>query len=378
MKKLTFEQRERLLRTAARRASREKIRKIKRKAKRLRREIALNDRRGFAMLHGVPLDTDLARTQIVMPEVFSLKDNYHETVKLVDLMRESVLMERRPVMLHLTALKTIDPPAALMLVAEIFRIRNLTSRAAVTGTYPKSRAIYDFLAEMGFFQLLNVREAFGPPKDTGDPSRDLYLKFITGNRVVSETVDAFVSVVEKRLIPLNTVARGKLVGAIIEAMNNTLDHAHPEPNEGQTMTRRWWLSARVNVVNREVTIMIFDQGVGIPNTLDTTLYDRIRAALSGIKRFDGLTASPTDGEKILAATELHRTGTGQSGRGKGFRNMKQFVDTCADGELQVLSNRGRYSYMAGTEEYANEARSIGGTLIEWRFRQDGSVEMYDE
>jgi hypothetical protein len=44
---------------------------------------------------------------------------------------------------------------------------------------------------------------------------------------------------------MNAVARGKLVAAIIEAMNNTLDHAHPNTEEGQTMPHRWWMSSEV-------------------------------------------------------------------------------------------------------------------------------------
>jgi len=54
------------------------------------------------------------------------------------------------------------------------------------------------------------------------------------------------------------------------------------------------------------------------------------------------------------------------------------VDVCSDGELTVLSNRGRYTYIAGTDTYADESLSIGGTVIEWRFRHDGSVDMEDE
>src|SRR3546814_3287721 len=53
-------------------------------------------------------------------------------------------------------------------------------------------------------------------------------------------------------------------------------------------------------------------------------------------------------------------------------------DICTDGELRVLSNRGSYHYLSGAEAYGNAETSLGGTLIEWRFRHVGVVEMRSE
>jgi hypothetical protein len=116
-------------------------------------------------------------------------------------------------------------------------------------------------------------------------------------------------------------------------------------------------------------IMILDQGVGIPNTLDANLLDLIAAALGDFK------LRPTDGYMIKAATELHRTSTSQATRGRGFRDMKRFVDTCDDGELRVMSNRGTYAYVKGQETIDDHDASIGGTLIEWRVRHAAMVEV---
>lgn len=357
------------MRLSEQRMVREKARAIRRKAKRLHRQLALSDRRSFARKHNIPIDRNIGRAQIVLPEIFSFRDNYHETTAVIQGLRQFALIERRPVMLHFSQVSRIDPSAALVLVAEIFRVRNLRTHRAVAGTYPQNRTIYDLLSDMGFFELLDIQEVFGRPKPDPTGERSIFLRFISGNRVESETVDRFVSVVEKQILPMNAVARGKLVAAIIEAMNNTLDHAHPETEKGQTMPHRWWMSSEVSLARNEVTILFFDQGVGIPRTLSPDLYDLIRAFIARLSPF------PSDGEMIMAATELYRTSTGQRGRGRGFRNMKQFVDTCSDGELQVLSNRGRYVYMAGTDTYGDESLSIGGTVIEWRFRHDGSVDM---
>ena len=360
------------------REHRERSRKVKRKEKRLRQGALRLARQRDALRRGINFDRDMAREQIVLPPIFSFWDNYDETVAVILSIREHGLRRNRRVLLHFTQVEVIDPAAALVLVAEIFRVRNLRSYDTVTGSYPRSRFIYELLREMGFYELLDIQERRDLPEAELDPGRPVFLRFSSSNRVDSELVDRLVSVVEQHLFKMNEIARGRLVAAIIEAMNNTLDHAHPIKIANETMPNRWWISASVDLVEREVMVMLFDQGVGIPATLEPTTYERIRARLRGAITLKSIASEPSDGEMILAATELHRTGTGREGRGRGFRNMKQFVDVCADGELRVLSNRGRYSYMREAEAFDDETESIGGTVIEWRFRHEGTVDLKDD
>lgn len=377
LKRLDPEQIARLDRLRHQRARHEVLRSLHRRAKRLNRQVQIDQRRSIAKRLGIQFDADLAREQIVLPSTFSFRDNYSETVRVLAAIRDIALREHRRMMLHLTHLKHVEPAAALALVAEIFRVRHLRSSQAITGNYPMDSTVDRLLDDMGFYKQLNVRKRPDLQKKNDDPSRPIFIRFLTSNKVESVLADGFVSVVEQHILSLNKVARGRLVAAIIEAMNNTLDHAHPTRVLNETMPRRWWLNAWVNVQDRETSVLLYDQGVGIPRTLEPTLYEVVRAAVSGIARLR-LSSKPSDGEMIAAATELHRTGTGQGGRGKGFRNMKQFVDVCTDGELRVLSNRGSYSYMRTNETCGNEDTSLGGTLVEWRFRHDGTVELYDE
>jgi hypothetical protein len=351
-------------------------RKLRRRAKRLHRKIAQDSRRLFAVRNQVYFDTNLERAQIILPESFSFTTNYEKCVNVINAMRFFTMNERRAVMLHFTALRHIEPAAALVLVAEIFKIRNLRGRASVWGTYPTDRATYDLLCDLGFYSLLDIPELGDIPRAPPAEVKPVFLRFMSDNRVDAESVDRFVGVIEKHILKLNELARERLVAAIIEAMANTLDHAHPTSPGSDVMRNRWWLSSCLRIQEREVTIVLFDQGVGIPRTLDPTAYESIRAALTNISQLR-LSTQPSDGEMILAATEYHRSGTGSQGRGRGFADMKRFVDICTDGELRVLSNRGRYHYMTGTEAYDNAATSIGGTLIEWRFRHEGLVEMSD-
>ena len=354
----------------------EAYRKSKRRAIRLNREIGLLQRLKIAKQNGILFDTNLERRPVILPNNFSLSTNYGETVGAIQMMREMAFTDFCPIMLHFEHVTHIEPAAALALVAEIHRIRSLRGVKAITGTYPRRRDVYLSLCDMGFFSLLNIAERSDVPRQVDDRDGPIFLRFLSDNRVYAELIDRFVSILENNIMAMNALARERLVAAIGEAMANSLDHAYPDPQPDFTMPNRWWMSSWVSSADREVSIAFFDQGVGIPNTLDPNAYESIRAALANISHLR-LSARPSDGEIIMAATEYHRSGTGSSGRGRGFADMKRFVDVCRDGELRVLSYRGSYHYIRGKEAFGNEALSLGGTLIEWRFRHDGRLELSD-
>lgn len=372
LKKVSSKQKARAASRRVQLEHRERKRRERRRAKRLGRTA----RHRFASENRVYYDALGAREQIILPEDFSLSTNYEATVEVMNRVRAVAMDERRPVMLHFNRVTKIEPAATLALASEIHRARHLRSPAFVTGTYPSDANVYQGLREMGFFRLLRVVEVGDQPRPPLEPGRPLYLPFISERRVIPEIPDHFVSIIEKHLFQMNDLARGRLVVAIKEAMSNTLDHAHPEPEPGESMKHRWWMSSWINLAIKEVTIVFFDHGVGIPKTIDPLAYERIVAALKNLTRLQ-FSSTPTDGEMIAAATEYHRSGKGD-GRGRGFTDMKRFVDTCSDGELRVLSNRGTYHYMRDGREFCSNARSsLGGTIVEWRFRNDGDLEMKD-
>lgn len=373
LKKLQAYQKARLVKRRLRRVQLEKRRSARRFAKRTGRTI----QHVYAWHHQIPYDPHARRHQIVLPSVFSLAENYEDTVAKINEIYEFAVVQRKPVMLHFNHVRQIEPAATLVLVSEIFRARHLRSPRFVTGTYPSDQNVYRGLKEMGFYRLLNVQDMEGVPSLPLEPGRPVFLQFVSENRVIPEFADGFVGLIEKHLFEMNELARSRLVVAIKEAMSNTLDHAHPQSDQGNTMRNRWWLSSWVNLIDREVTVVFYDQGVGIPSTLDALSFEKIAAAFYNLfkLKFD---TQPSDSQMIAAATEYHRSGKGD-GRGRGFTDMKRFIDICCDGELRVLSNRGKYHYMKGQQEIPADAlSSLGGTVVEWRFRNDGALEMVDD
>jgi hypothetical protein len=378
MKKLSEDRKIALLRRVVSRQRRAALRKLTKKTR--SREVADRQAQYKEMLasKGLVARGDMVRRPIILPEVLSFWDNYDETVAAFEEIRRFGLQQHLPLEIRFDNVKQLEPSATLALAAEIYRCQKLrVFRGArfVSGNYPFDATVHAQLRDMGFFKLLEIAEYPGsiPPESVG--IRPLYLPFLTDTQVIGAAVDRFVGIIENHLIPLNAAARGKLVGAIKEAMGNVFDHAYKHPTEFHSMQHRWFMSSRVDLVRHEVMVTLYDQGNGIPATLDADLIDRIRAALVGSA---DVLLHASDGYTIKLATELWRTGTGQSGRGRGFRNMKSFVDICPDGELRVLSNCGYYTYIRGSEHYGDNGISACGTVIQWRFRSDVPLEMIDD
>jgi hypothetical protein len=158
-----------------------------------------------------------------------------------------------------------------------------------------------------------------------------------------------------------------LYGAIIEATKNAREHAYRKRPAHQPMGRRWWLTGAFDRQLREVSIILFDQGVGTPATLDADLMDRVES----VTRTGGLI--PTDSLMIEIASRPGRTSTEQPGRGLGFFTMRKFVDACDDGDLLVYSNKGHYMHRRDGRVRADREQSLGGTLIQFRVRHSSSL-----
>lgn len=319
----------------------------------------------------------------MMPATFSLRDNYVETVQIIETLRELVLVRRVPVFLYFNQLQHLEPAAALLLVAEVFRCRQLRTwrnGASVTGNFPDDKAIFFQLREMGFFKVLKLSDLDHIVDERPQGERPYYVRFLTMNSVHPALAARFCDLVVRGAFQMSRLAKNRMVAALKEAMGNAHEHAYVMKSEYDFMPRRWWLAGYVNPVHKEMMVLILDQGVGIPRTLPSTAFDVLKSALKSrlLVVTDG-TIAATDGNMIAAATELHRTSTDQKGRGRGFQDMKRFVDTCDDGELRVCSNRGAYTYAKGQESIADFPTSIGGTLIQWRVRHEGeAVEIADE
>jgi len=310
---------------------------------------------------------------IMLPQRLCLRTARDQVVAAIDQLEATVLAHRQRVILYFDGVVYLEPAAALLLVAAIFRCRNLVvmrGQLSVSGTYPKDLEIARQLDELGFFRLLGVRSPVVGAV-TAPRNRPLFLHFRSMSRIYGQVAAEFCELVTMGAFKLSQVAKGRMVAALKEAMGNAHEHAYSAPTGLPVMKKRWWLAGHLDPHAKEMMIMILDQGVGISRTLDLT-------ALDILKSYVKMSFRPTDGELISAATELHRTSTKEQGRGRGFRDMKRFIDSCDDGELRVLSLRGSYSYTKAGHFVEDFDIPIGGTLVEWRVRHSSIADVEDE
>ena len=268
----------------------------------------------------------------------------------------------------------LEPAATLLLSAEIRRCKEFrvhVGNVLINGTYPADRNLVLQLREMGFYKMIGVPDRPDIEDDRDEADRPRYLRFFTFDVVQAEAAALLTDLISAGAFAMDDQTKRRMTGALKEAMGNAVEHAYPAPGDLPAERGRWYCTAYINPAAGEMMVGLLDHGVGVPETLDPTVLERVRAA---IHRWSW---TPGDGHMIAAATEIYRTSTGQKGRGRGFRDMKRFIDECDDGELRVLSNRGSYRYMKGDEHIGDEDHSIGGTLIEWRVRHGQALEFED-
>lgn len=331
-----------------------------------RKQRRVNSRAQYASLfssrHLVRLSDNVSRLVLTVPAEFSFDKNYEESAAVINGIRDAILNQRTPVFLDFSNVAYVGAAAALVLTAEIFRSRTSLilprGRRAVSGSYPKFVVPHKILDDLGFYRAIQV-ESYMPPPDL--TASHIHIGMQSYTRIDAAQIDAFRTVFSEPFEQLKQIYKQRLQGAVVEAVSNSFEHAFKSAADFRMLSQRAWLSGYIHRSDNEFMMMVYDQGAGIPRTLDPTVLERLRSV--------GSLLQPSDSDMISAATDIYRTSTGQASRGRGFQTMKRFIDICEDGELRVLSNRGRYVYNRQGAQVAKDAnQSLGGTLVQWRIK----------
>lgn len=298
---------------------------------------------------------------IECPSKFSLDPNFEEVIKVLQAIRahsrgqksDYIYVDFRPI-------KELSPAAALVLAAELDRWNHLLGSRG-KGNRLQARDVKEWdpvvrrlLGNMGFFELLRT---VNPIAEENDDTDTQYVRFRTGSQADGAVI---YKLWKEDLEPLvgEVPNKARLYGAVTEAMTNVVQHAY----DGQASRRMWWLSASYTATKNELVIIIFDQGVGIPNTLARNFPEQIRRIIG-----------PDHAQMIRAAHDISRSASKQKNRGNGLRtDMREYLNKLDfHGRYCVTSLRGQYIFdkqVGGkTSEYLkNHQQELNGTLIEWR------------
>lgn len=304
---------------------------------------------------------------IKCPEAFCLEANFEGVVDVLHGIRSrSERQKNEHTYIDFRQIRRLSPSAALVLAAELDRwnVVRPKYRIRTTDVEDCDPTIRRLLDDMGCFDLLHA----GSPRAIEARSDDetSYVKFRSGQRGDGEAIRGL------RTDDLEPVVGAiprthDLYAAVSEAMTNVAQHAY-KGGKTPPQCAKWWLSASRNAATSEVCVMVYDQGVGIPETLPRKFAGRV----NNMARTD-------HARMIEAAHELKRTSIGEPHRGHGLeRDIRGYLDVLdRPATYRVMSLKGEYVYERGSDgrrdrplisksRSQSHAKPLYGTLIEWR------------
>lgn len=340
----------------------------RRRRRALRRALWVQEQAALRQLPAPVVRTVDGFFEILLPEVFSLRQNYEEVAGFFHKVREEVLkppayhraLGRYRVGLDFRPVRELGPSAALILAAELDRWQRRTGRqlnaTELEAWYPEVRRQF---MDLGLFDLLRTPNVVS--ESPGTESGVRLLRFVRGEGSDGTAAQSFQGGLEAIAGPIS--APNYLYDGITEAMTNVRHHAYPRRHYRIPPLRgAWWMTGSYSPTTGRMQAMVFDQGVGIPETLPRcTRWERIRGYMNEFKFFVN-----DDAAMIYAAMQVSRSSVPIEGRGNGLDNIRQFIDNSDAGRLRILSGRGEVAYVKGEGfRWVSHRAPLGGTLIEW-------------
>lgn len=251
--------------------------------------------------------------------------------------------------------KLLNPCGTLWATAKLEKlIKQYPNR--ISCTYPTDNTVEQLFQHIGLLQKLGKNEI----RTEINADNVKHWHYVNGNS--TDDVALFKELLQS--IYLNEEARSGLFDSMSEAVTNTIQHAYPS-----NLKKEWYMFAQLR--NNKLTIVICDQGIGIPSSLreKPELKEFLYSPIHKAKR-------QRDTKLIQIAVESSRTSTKLKHRGKGLKEMLELVKSGVVGGFLILSGKGCYIYNAKTEQHnrIDYKTNIHGTIIEWQISLDSRHE----
>lgn len=291
----------------------------------------------------------LSKKIINTPKVLIFPKNLRELTNHLDEIKE--LKDSCKLSINHSKIQTIDNVSILLLTAGvngIFDDKKLVKNKKLA----PNKEINERLSAIGYWEALCVN----PPISNKDLD---YLKIRNhdgekiDNNLHTDILDFFI---KHHNIP--EIYRDNLFDAIYEAMVNTKEHAY-----SGTKRNLWFLGA-YDKDKDEIEFLIYDKGMGIFKSLETSnkmLANFLRKCVKMFGKDKTL--------EILCTTNLSKYKKTDKKRGLGMKTYKEFVDSIKSGtenayaSLEVATDNLLY---ASGEGVVKMNAGIEGTLIRWR------------
>lgn len=279
---------------------------------------------------------------------------------------------KRRLVVDLKNVTRLELDAAIVLTAEYHRhlILHPLFRPVIDDREwsPEVRAL---LRQLGFYQLVRAWKTTAHDSPVLDGTRR-FVQFHVGKRV--EQTEA------KKLIESLKAAAGQepereyIYTALVEAIKNVKQHAYSSADPfGIPSVGQWWVGGAYDPVRNVLQVVAYDQGVGIPTTLEKQSW------FQSILRFAPLEFDDADiigGAIRYSRTRMRAFARGRTrsvddgeGRGNGLWAICHFIRELDGSSVRIVSGHGEV-IVAGRRavEKKHHANPFCGTLIEWNLQ----------
>lgn len=297
-------------------------------------------------------------------------------VFLKDRFRGRGTKRRPPLYVDLDEIREIDFEGALILAAELDRVRHVFRIPAMLDDGQWDPWVRSLLYGLGLYRVMEAgRHNYGIEID--DIVSDLnkrgiaIVPFLSCHKAdpgkAKELRDALV----QHCNPSDE-AQLAVYDCLVEAFTNAVQHAYRKEIEGDGLpsAERWWAGALIDQAEGNLYLVVFDQGVGIPSTL-------VRRPWWSL--ILGQLPELSDSAVIAGGLEYGRSGAASApgisaeaeGRGNGLWRMCELTHQFAEADVRFTSLQGEVVYSKGRAlERTSLKTRFGGTMVRWRAKID--------
>lgn len=303
----------------------------------------------------------LLEKHIKCPKIFSISNNFANTLTVLDKIRNHSMVTRKKILLDMTDVEKVDADALMYLKYIVYEAREIRKRNCIMSFIaPKDKEIKNFLYNSGF--VVNYKNNKKEPVDRKLNRKywetiDEYkfsqetenFKIRSGNKIIITEIKNIVDFSIKSLSDnSNFLLKNSLYTMIHELMENTVSHAYLDK---QKFVHKDWLlfaEKRENIIS----FIFLDTGLGIPKTVIKKEIDILLTTLNKSSE-SNILVSTLKGE--------YRTRTKEINRGKGIPYIYNLFINNYIKNLRIISNKACFN-LNNNEDVE---RHLQGTFFYW-------------
>lgn len=276
------------------------------------------------------------------PEILCLFSNTEQCISFFTEV-ESRMRAGDEIYFDMSGIKRLDASSVIYLLSIFKNMKHNSIEYHIRGNVPKSAENYSYLRSTGFFSFVSSNV-------TGIQIDSTSVMIKEGEKVLNNIASSICDFIMEKT-GRNRIQINHLYELIIELMNNTKHHAY----DHDSIVHNWYIYCHEK--DGKVQVVFFDNGAGIPSTVNKSKYEELQRWLNDHGLMIG-----GDVDILEAALDgAFRTRTMEEHRGKGLPMLKMMMENKEILNTYIVTNRAYYS---GTKK-RDMKESLHGTLYYW-------------